>query len=44
LVTAPEGRIHFAGEHTSLAHSWMQGALDSGLRAVQQLLAAAQQV
>jgi monoamine oxidase len=44
LVTAPEGRIHFAGEHTSLAHTWMQGALDSGLRAVQQLLAAAQQV
>jgi monoamine oxidase len=44
FVTAPEGRIHFAGEHTSLAHTWMQGALDSGLRAVQQMLAVAQRV
>jgi monoamine oxidase len=41
-VTAPEGRIYFAGEHASLAHTWMQGALESGLRAVQQMLAAAQ--
>lgn len=41
-VTAPEGRIYFAGEHTSLAHTWMQGALESGLRSVQQMLAAAQ--
>jgi len=41
-VTAPEGRIYFAGEHTSLAHTWMQGALESGLRAVQQMLVAAQ--
>ena len=40
-VTAPEGRIHFAGEHASLAHTWMQGALDSGLRAVQQMLVVA---
>ncbi len=41
-VTAPEGRIYFAGEHTSLAHTWMQGALESGLRSVQQMLVAAQ--
>ena len=41
-VTAPEGRIYFAGEHASLAHTWMQGALESGLRAVQQMLVAAQ--
>jgi monoamine oxidase len=41
-VTAPEGRIYFAGEHASLAHTWMQGALESGLRAVQQMLEAAQ--
>jgi monoamine oxidase len=41
-VTAPEGRIYFAGEHTSLAHTWMQGALESGLRAAQQMLVAAQ--
>ncbi len=39
-VIAPEGRIHFAGEHASLAHTWMQGALGSSLRAVQQMLAA----
>jgi len=28
----PEGRIHFAGEHASLAHAWIQGATESGLR------------
>jgi monoamine oxidase len=32
-IVAPEGRIHFAGEHTSLAHAWIQGAIESGLRA-----------
>ena len=32
-VIAPEGRIHFAGEHASLAHRWIQGAIESGLRA-----------
>lgn len=32
-IIAPEGRIHFAGEHTSLMHAWIQGALESGLRA-----------
>jgi monoamine oxidase len=32
-VIAPEGRIHFAGEHTSLTHRWIQGAIESGLRA-----------
>jgi monoamine oxidase len=30
---APEGRIHFAGEHTSVYASWMNGALESGNRA-----------
>ncbi|MCI0354458.1 MAG: FAD-dependent oxidoreductase [Acidobacteria bacterium] len=29
----PEGRIHFAGEHTSPWTAWMQGAIESGLRA-----------
>ena len=28
-----EGQIHFAGEHASDYHGWMQGALVSGLRA-----------
>ena len=27
-----EGRIHFAGEHASLHHFWIQGAIESGLR------------
>lgn len=32
-IIAPEGRIHFAGEHASLAHAWIQGSIESGLRA-----------
>lgn len=28
-----EGRIHLAGEHLSPFQGWMQGALESGLRA-----------
>lgn len=36
----PEGRVHFAGEHASLTHTWMQGALESALRAVREILAA----
>jgi monoamine oxidase len=31
-IVAPEGRVHFAGEHASLAHAWIQGAIESGLR------------
>jgi monoamine oxidase len=31
-IIKPEGRIHFAGEHASLAHAWIQGAIESGLR------------
>jgi len=34
IVTAPEGRIHFAGEHCSRMHSWMEGALASAHAAV----------
>lgn len=32
-IVAPEGRVHFAGEHASLGHAWIQGAIESGLRA-----------
>ena len=32
-IVRPEGRIHFAGEHCSLYHAWIQGALESGIRA-----------
>lgn len=31
-IAVPEGRVHFAGEHTSLTHGWMQGAIESGIR------------
>jgi monoamine oxidase len=33
----PEGRIHFAGEHLSNFSGWMQGAFESGLRAVAEI-------
>jgi monoamine oxidase len=36
-IVAPEGRIHFAGEHTSLHHAWIQGALESGIRAAREI-------
>lgn len=36
-ITAPEGRIHFAGEHASLEHAWIQGAIESGLRAASEI-------
>jgi monoamine oxidase len=39
-MVEPEGRLFFAGEHASLTHTWMQGALESALRAVQQILEA----
>jgi monoamine oxidase len=32
-IVRPEGRIHFAGEHCSLYHAWIQGALESGIEA-----------
>ena len=32
-LARPEGPLHFAGEHISGAQGWMQGALESGLRA-----------
>jgi len=31
-VSTAEGRVHFAGEHTSLTHGWIQGAIQSGIR------------
>jgi monoamine oxidase len=39
---APEGRIYFAGEHTSTEYAWIQGALESSLRAVKEMMIAAQ--
>jgi monoamine oxidase len=31
-ITQPEGRLHFAGEHTSWFHGWAEGAVESGIR------------
>jgi monoamine oxidase len=36
-IIAPEGRVHFAGEHASLSHAWIQGAIESGLRAAAEI-------
>lgn len=36
-IDRPEGRVHFAGDHTSRWPGWMQGALQSGLRAAQEV-------
>ncbi|HXI27263.1 MAG TPA: NAD(P)/FAD-dependent oxidoreductase, partial [Vicinamibacterales bacterium] len=36
-LAAPEGRIHFAGEHTSPWTGWMQGALESARRVVREI-------
>nr|WP_307439787.1 FAD-dependent oxidoreductase [Bacillus sp. V2I10] len=32
FIPTPEGRVHFAGEHTSTAPSWVEGAIQSGIR------------
>jgi monoamine oxidase len=40
-IARPEGRVHFAGEHTSPWSGWMQGALESGLRAAREINEAA---
>ncbi len=37
VAQRPEGRIHFAGEHTSAWHGWMNGALESGNRAAEEV-------
>jgi monoamine oxidase len=37
-VAQSEGRVHFAGEHTSSWVGWMEGALESGERAAREIL------
>ncbi len=32
FIAQPEGRVHFAGEHTTLKHAWIEGAIQSGIR------------
>jgi monoamine oxidase len=36
-IVRPEGRISFAGEHCSLWHAWIEGALESGVRAAREI-------
>lgn len=36
-LARPEGPIHFAGEHISGARGWMNGAIESGLRAAAEI-------
>jgi monoamine oxidase len=37
-MARPEGRVHFAGEHTSPWMGWVEGALRSGERVAQEIL------
>ena len=32
VATEWDGRVHFAGEHASLKHAWIEGAIESGIR------------
>jgi monoamine oxidase len=36
-IRTPEGPVHFAGEHTSLKHAWIEGALESAVRAAMEI-------
>ena len=36
-LSVAEGRIHFAGEHASAYHGWIQGAIESGNRAAKEI-------
>ncbi|NLG27860.1 MAG: amine oxidase, partial [Chloroflexi bacterium] len=40
-ITRPNWRLHLAGEHVSALPNWMQGALESGVRAAREVHAAA---
>jgi monoamine oxidase len=36
-IVLPVGSIHFAGEHASFNHAWIEGAIQSGLRAAYEI-------
>lgn len=36
-IASPEGRIYFAGEHTSSLRGWIQGGIESAIRAAWEL-------
>jgi monoamine oxidase len=33
FISTTDGKVYFAGEHTTLQHAWIEGALESGIRA-----------
>ncbi len=37
LARSPEGRVHFAGEHTSIHRASMNGAIESGVRVSEEI-------
>ncbi|MDX1393033.1 MAG: NAD(P)/FAD-dependent oxidoreductase [Gemmatimonadota bacterium] len=39
-LASPDGRVHFAGDHTSVLPGWMQGALESGVRVAHEVAGA----
>lgn len=39
-IAAPEGPLHFAGDHTSLKPAWIEGAVESAVRAALEIHAA----
>jgi monoamine oxidase len=32
VIGQRDGNVHFAGEHTSIKHAWIEGAIESGIR------------
>jgi monoamine oxidase len=40
IARQPEGNVYFAGEHLSVHHTWIAGAIDSALLACRQMLGA----
>ncbi|WP_043390163.1 flavin monoamine oxidase family protein [Archangium violaceum] len=36
-IPGAEGLVHFAGEHTSLKHAWIEGALESAIRSAKEI-------
>ena len=38
VLPCPVGRVHFAGDYTTIWAGWMQGAIQSGLRAARRLI------
>lgn len=37
FIPVPEGRVHFAGDHTSKSPGWIEGAIQSGIRVAREV-------